>query len=152
MKGYDTLFKLNIPSKTLETSFLLLNRQIWTNVKESQVTREEEGGEGEAGGGGGDIRQGKCPLCQGTENTMHLMFECPVYSEPIWGELETAINFMLLNERPDAPRVSLHAYQVLCSAKGCSKQFEGQIATDIPNGSKICCRYVGFKALLQSWE
>jgi hypothetical protein len=30
MKGYDTLFKLNIPSKTLETSFLLLNRQIWT--------------------------------------------------------------------------------------------------------------------------
>ena len=44
---------------------------------------------------------------------MHLMFECPVYSEPIWEELESAINHMLINERPDAPHVALHAYQVL---------------------------------------
>jgi hypothetical protein len=115
MKGYDNLFKLNIPSKTLETSFLLLNRQIWTNAKESMINREneeEEGGPGE-GGAGRDMREGRCSLCQGIENTMHLMFECPVYSGPIWEALEIAINTMLKNDDPDSVGISLHAYQVL---------------------------------------
>jgi hypothetical protein len=53
MKGYDNLFKLNIPSKTLEASFLLLNRQIWTNAKERHIDRGGEGEEAEDGGGGG---------------------------------------------------------------------------------------------------
>jgi hypothetical protein len=65
MKGYDNLFKLNIPSKTLETSFLLLNRQIWTNAKESMINREneeEEGGPGEGGGREGHAGREMFPL------------------------------------------------------------------------------------------
>jgi hypothetical protein len=115
MRGYDNLFKLNIPSKTLESSFLLLNRQIWTNAKEALIDRDNEGeGEGQGEGGGERaMREGRCALCQGTENTMHLMFECPAYSVPTWEALECAINIMLRNENPDAVGISLHAYQVL---------------------------------------
>jgi hypothetical protein len=41
------------------------------------------------------------------------MFECPVYSGPIWEALEGVINVLLINEKPDAVGISLHAYQVL---------------------------------------
>jgi hypothetical protein len=109
MKGYDNLFKLNIPSKTLEASFLLLNRQIWTNAKERHIDRGGVGEEAEDGGGRGD----RCSLCQGTENTMHLMFECPAYSEPLWETLSEIINDMIGMENPNATRFSLHAFQVL---------------------------------------
>jgi hypothetical protein len=33
MQGYKNLLKLNIPSKTIINSFLVMNRQIWTNQK-----------------------------------------------------------------------------------------------------------------------
>jgi hypothetical protein len=36
MKGYKNLLKLNIPSKTISNSFLVMNRQIWTNQKKHQ--------------------------------------------------------------------------------------------------------------------
>ena len=34
MAGYQKLFKLKIHSKTLENSYLVMNRQIWTNLKQ----------------------------------------------------------------------------------------------------------------------
>ena len=34
MKGYKRLFKLDLSSKTIENSYKVLNRQIWTNQKE----------------------------------------------------------------------------------------------------------------------
>ncbi len=33
MQEYKNLLKLNIPSKTISNSFLVMNRQIWTNQK-----------------------------------------------------------------------------------------------------------------------
>ncbi len=35
MTGYKNLFKMDIPSKTLENSYLLINRQVCTNEKSS---------------------------------------------------------------------------------------------------------------------
>jgi hypothetical protein len=35
MTEYKNLFKLDIPSKTLENSNLVMNRQVWTNEKSS---------------------------------------------------------------------------------------------------------------------
>jgi hypothetical protein len=43
MSGYRNLFKLDIPSKTLENSYLIMNRQIWTNQK-NLLSREGEPG------------------------------------------------------------------------------------------------------------
>jgi hypothetical protein len=31
MTGYRNLFKFEIPSQTLENSYLVMNRQVWTN-------------------------------------------------------------------------------------------------------------------------
>jgi hypothetical protein len=42
MQGYNNLFKLNIPSKTLTNSFLVMNRQIWTNQKMHLSTTNSE--------------------------------------------------------------------------------------------------------------
>ncbi len=33
MTGYKNLWKMDIPSKTSENSYLVMNRQIWTNEK-----------------------------------------------------------------------------------------------------------------------
>jgi hypothetical protein len=33
MTGYKNLFKMDIPSKTLQNSYLVMNRQVWTNEK-----------------------------------------------------------------------------------------------------------------------
>jgi hypothetical protein len=57
------------------------------------------------------------------------MFECPVYSGPIWEALEGSINTMLQNERNDAAHVTLHAYQVLYNVDGA--QFPRQHAKQI---------------------
>ncbi len=45
MTGNRNLFKLDIPSKTLEISYLVMNRQVWTNEK-NYLSRD-----GEPGGG-----------------------------------------------------------------------------------------------------
>jgi hypothetical protein len=36
-----------------------------------------------------------CSLRRGPENTMHIMFECEQYSEPVWKLLENVINITL---------------------------------------------------------
>ena len=94
MQGYKKLFKLGLHSKTLETSFLLLNRQIWTNLKQTLS-------------GGDEVDSANCQLCGQIENSMHLMFECEQYSEKIWKVLGECIS-AIENER-----ISLHAYNVL---------------------------------------
>jgi hypothetical protein len=82
MSGYRNLFKLDIPSKTMENSYLIMNRQIWTNQKNLLSRKGEPGGE--------EI-DGLCKLCRERENTMHLMFECTSYSEPLWTLVENLV-------------------------------------------------------------
>ena len=91
----------------LENSFLLMNRQIWTNVKEAMLARAEEG------------EEGRCGLCGRQETTMHLMFECEEYSEKVWRQLSEVINGMI--EARDGignPGIRLHAFQVLYNQAG----------------------------------
>jgi hypothetical protein len=76
MTGYKNLFKMDILSKTLENSYLLMNRQVWTNEKSSLS--------GIGGGLGEEPPGDACKLCGKKENTMHFMFECEKYSEPLW--------------------------------------------------------------------
>ena len=108
MRGYRNLFEMDISSKTLENSYLIMNRQIWTNEKQYLSTVD-----------GVDAANGpSCALCGGRENTMHLMFECEQYSEPLWKELEGIINATIarINGREQMPyRIEMHAFLVLYS-------------------------------------
>ena len=70
MKGYKRIFKLDLPTKTIENSYNLLQRQNWTNQKEHWKTPAR-----------GEESCNQCTLCGGVENIMHLLFECPEYSE-----------------------------------------------------------------------
>ena len=94
MAGYKKLFRLKLHSKTLETNFLLLNRQIWTNLKQNLSGGEEEA-------------LASCNLCGQVENTMHMMFECEQYSEPMWRILGENLTFI------ESKRIVMHAYSVL---------------------------------------
>jgi hypothetical protein len=69
----------------LENSYLIMNRQTWTNEKRylgMADSMEEANGP-------------LCALCRGLANTMHLMFECKQYSEPLWKLLEQDVNITL---------------------------------------------------------
>jgi len=79
MLGYTRLFSMNIPSKTREISFNILNRQSWSNQKQFWVNKnrgidlEDEG-----------ASNGKCKLCGKVETTQHLILECEEYAEGVW--------------------------------------------------------------------
>jgi hypothetical protein len=90
MGGYDNLFKLDMPLKTKETSFLILNRQTWTEQKTFFLTPER----------GGGVDQ-NCKLCGEIENTEHLIFKCPEYSMIIWDVFYDMCNEMLRKEDPN---------------------------------------------------
>jgi hypothetical protein len=74
MTGYKNLFKMDISSKTLENSYLVMDRQVWTN-KNNFFSRN--------GGQGGEHLDDSCKLCENKESTMHLMFEGGNYSESL---------------------------------------------------------------------
>ena len=93
MGGYNKLFRMGLTSKTLENSFLILNRQSWTRQK-GFISRI----------GGGD---GKCQLCGEIESTAHLVYECEEYSEIIW----TVLGRILSNIYSKS--VFLHGYNVM---------------------------------------
>jgi hypothetical protein len=82
--GYKNLLKLNIPSKTITNSFLVMNRQIPTNQKRhlSMTNAEEQ-------------ESALCTLCGEVENTMHLLFECARCSEPLWEMVREAITALM---------------------------------------------------------
>jgi hypothetical protein len=107
IKGYKNLFAiyLDIQSKILENSYLLMNR---TNEKGFLSTVDDMDAPGRS----------SCALCGGRENIMQLMFECEQYSEPLWKLLKNAVNETIIrindNELPTS-RVKMHAFLVLYS-------------------------------------
>jgi hypothetical protein len=105
MTGYRNLIKMNIPSKTLEISYLVMNRQIWTNQKWSKGMAERHGVQENPG----------CKLCGRVENTMHLLFDCEKYSEPLWTMFEQVIkNAMQIDNDGVAMQYPhMHAFVVL---------------------------------------
>jgi len=103
MAGYNKLFKMNIPSKTLENSFLIMNRQTWTNAKRHLAT-----------GGQDELPEDyRCLLCGNTENTMHLIFSCEKLSEPCWAILTEGINDHNIREGTLQHNIQLHAFNVM---------------------------------------
>jgi hypothetical protein len=74
-KGYEAVFKADIPVRTREVSFNILNRQIWTEQKIFWAAR------------GGEADQ-TCKLCGDIENTEHLIFGCQEYSMIIWEQFQ----------------------------------------------------------------
>ena len=103
MQGYDNLFKMKLSSKTLETSFSILNRVVWTNQKQNWTT---------AARGDGDAADPSCLLCGRTENTLHLIFECERLAEPLWAVLTETVN-RYLDERGVPHRITLHSFNVM---------------------------------------
>jgi hypothetical protein len=90
MGGYDNIFKLDMPLKTKETSFLILNRQTWTEQKTFFLTPERGGGVDQS-----------CKLCGEIENTEHLIFKCPEYSMIIWDVFYEMCNEMIRKDDPN---------------------------------------------------
>jgi hypothetical protein len=98
---------MDIPSKTLENSYLLMNRQVWTNEKSSLSG---------IGGGPGEVHpEDACKLCGVKENTMHLMFECGEYSEPLWKTLGDILKEAVARDSNGEENLSnrMHAFLVL---------------------------------------
>ena len=98
MKGYKKLFKTDLPSKTIENSFNILNRQTWTNQKEQWKNSAR-----------GEDSSNECRLCGGVENTMHLLFDCPEYPEIAWEALRDALNLISDTEN----RITVHMFNVI---------------------------------------
>ena len=97
MEGYRTIFKLDLPIKTVQNSFNLMNRQIWTNKK--QYLRMGEAGQA------GEV---ECRLCGRVETTQRLMAECEEYSERMWEVFERVINGAGMNAEGSRARVHIH--------------------------------------------
>jgi hypothetical protein len=93
VQEYKNLLKLNIPSKTISKSFLVMNRQIWTNQKRHRSTANAD-----------EQASALCALCGKVENTMHLLFECARCSEPLWELVREVITALII--RP--PRQHKH--------------------------------------------
>ena len=101
MKGYKRLFKLDLPSKTVENSYNVLNRQTWTNQKEfwkTSASGEESINQCTLWGGGGE----------GVKNAMHLLFECPEYSEIAWEGLKEVLNIIA-----ETNNIIVHSFNVM---------------------------------------
>ena len=84
---------MDLPSRTIENSFNILNCQIWTNQKEKWKKSVR-----------GEDSSNKCMLCGVVENTMHLLFDCPEYPELAWDALKDALNLISDMEN----RISIH--------------------------------------------
>jgi hypothetical protein len=85
--GYDAVFRADMPVKTKEISFNILNRQIWTEQKISWTAR------------GGEPDQ-YCKLCGDTENTEHLIFGCQEYSAIIWEQIKKMGDYLVKKSDP----------------------------------------------------
>ena len=88
---------MDLPSRTIENSFNVLNRQIWTNQKEFWKSSAR-----------GEESSNQCTLCGGVENTMHLLFECPEYSEIAWELLKETLNTVT-----EANNIVVHSFNVM---------------------------------------
>ena len=73
------------------TSFQILTRTLWTNLKEASTTRGQENGV-----------DGHCANClEDPEHTLHLMYECPVASqliEHVYGAINRVLPPLVGNE------------------------------------------------------
>jgi len=103
-KGYRSIIKMDIPSKTKETAFLILNRQNWTSWK-ARLSRI------------GEDQTGNCTYCGRKEDTRHMLVSCEVYSERIWEIMGTVITRILRKIEPECSDFHTHLFEILYNRK-----------------------------------
>lgn len=107
MEGFNNILYADAPSTCKELGFLIMNRQVWTSVKQS-ATETFRGTEGNS----------SCLLCTENENTFHLLLECEAYAFKIWAFFEQAVNTALARDNDISPkRIRLGAFQILYGQK-----------------------------------
>jgi hypothetical protein len=100
MHRYRILLKLNVPSKIISNSFLVMNRQIWTNQKRhiSMANADEQA-------------SALCALCGEIKNTMHLLYESARCSEPLRQLVREAITALIRQASPIAQTYWIHSHR-----------------------------------------
>jgi hypothetical protein len=99
--GYDAVFKADMPVRTKEICFNILNRQIWT---EQNIFWVERGGESDQ----------LCKLCGETENTEHLIFGCQEYSAILWEQVQKIGDYVVNKSDPSKSfMLSIHNVKYL---------------------------------------
>jgi hypothetical protein len=92
MQGYNNIMAADVPLRSKEISFQIMNRQCWTNQKAYWAGMSE-----------GSV----CDICGETENTYHLLMGCEGYSSIIWATLRDIVNDWIGKD------VQFTTYQVL---------------------------------------
>ena len=103
MQGYRNIKNTCISSKTIETAFLIMNRQIWTNDKQEKTNANR--GEAEV--------ENKCGLCNDTENTQHILFSCRRYSVEYWEIFSEIVSKWVKKTKADHPTFYIHLYNIM---------------------------------------
>ena len=100
-KAYDIVDNKDIPSKTKEVSFQILNRTIWTNNKAYKSGRENA--------------DKRCVHCNEDETMEHLLHQCENYSAILWREYSTLITETLKkhNNTQDIPRIDFDPTHII---------------------------------------
>ena len=107
MHGYERIMRADVPNNCRELGFLILNRQLWTSLKQSETDRNR-----------GEISSEKCQLCDEPENTFHLLVDCEAYARRIWIRLEEALNAVAqIKDRGREMRLRLGSFQILYGCK-----------------------------------
>ena len=100
IKAYDITDNKDIPSKTKEVSFQILNRTIWTNSKAFKSGLEDSD---------------SCMHCEDTETMEHLLLQCENYSALIWQEYSSLITAVLKEHsgHQDIPRMDHYPLHII---------------------------------------
>jgi hypothetical protein len=120
MQGYRNLKKIDISVRNREIGLDIMNRVLWTNLKNFQTR------------GGSNA----CALCGGIENTEHVIFSCPSLAEKLWESLGDSVKSILgLTNSQSA----IHAFEVMfnCKKNGIEDQQATIILTLIQHGKNV---------------
>ena len=103
MKGYDNIKNTCISSKTRETAYLVMNRQIWTNFKGQKVNENR----------GQNVGTDQCGLCNEIEDTQHILFSCQKYSVMYWEIFSEMISKWIKESKPEHATYYIHLYNIM---------------------------------------
>ena len=132
MTGYLNIVKSDIPSKTKEISFNILNRMCWTNQKRyKSLAANNMGEEG--------IKN--CSLCCQVETTQHLIFECQEYSEGLWEIMSKVISEIT------GKNIQIHIFNVMYNIK--IREVENKIEQIVFTWIQEVKRYIVCKRYLR---
>jgi hypothetical protein len=118
MQGYMNIMKADVPLRSKEISFQIMNRQCWTNQKAVWAGRGAES---------------NCDVCGEVENTYHLLMGCERYSSIIWDTLREIVCVWA------GRNIQFTTYQILYGQRffglgGAKGKFMFELAMEIKRG------------------